>query len=198
MEAERAERAEQLRMEDGVLDSARQLDPADNSLHAQQLREVAAAIAEDRAQALRVAEIAVQAAEPTTAVLFSDGPWEYHALGQWATRRLRLWRTSGGTLTAMLTEFEHDQGPSVTNSIEAIAAKLALEHPGEHLLFVEHYPASAALDSCERFDLVTHLDSVRGIVRWAEIDPAEVLATYGDLYERVPTRSEFDLYDEQE
>jgi hypothetical protein len=199
LDAERAQRAEQMRMEDDVLDATRRLDPADDSLRARQLRETAASITDHRETALLMVERAVRDAEPTTARLLSDEPWQYFRNGQWATRRLRMWRTGSGVLTAMLTEFEHDEGPSITNSIEAIAAKLAMEFPGEHLVFVEHYPANAALQVREHFDLVTHLDSARGIVRWAEMDPADVLAQFGDLYETVPRRAEPDPYDgEQE
>jgi hypothetical protein len=182
--AERDQRAAQLRMEDDVLTAEGLLDPADQTLDARHLREVAASIRDHREMDLRRAEWAVRDAEPTTARLLDDEPrWPYFDNGHWAYRRLRTWRLADGRLAAMLTEEQHDQGVSITNAAEAIAAKLALDFPGETIVQIEHYPDRVGIDDDEHFDGVA---IVGGNPTWWPMPPAEVIAMFGTIYETDP------------
>jgi hypothetical protein len=126
------------------------------------------------------------------AQLIADYPqWAYFGGGEWTSRRLRLWRMDDGRLVAMLTENPGDPGTSLVNAAEEIAAKLAVDHPGETIVHIEHYPADPGMASAEHFDAVT---VVGGAAIWRDMPRAEVIATFGDIFaETAPAMPEPDL-----
>lgn len=180
----RQERLTRLRMEDDVLEDDASLSPQDQSLSAQQVREAAAAIRADRADALTSVEFAIQdagapPAAGTAQPLSDDRAWTYYAAGRWVTRRLRVWRLQDGRLATVLTERPGEEGMSITNAAEAIAAKLALDFPGETILQIEHYAAGFG----DHEELVDGVAIVGGAPTWWPIPRDQVLAMFGDIYE---------------
>ncbi|NUR59397.1 MAG: hypothetical protein HOV87_12120 [Catenulispora sp.] len=183
--AERAARTAQRERDDQILAAAPLLDPADQSLEARHLRAVAASIRDHRESELRRIEFAIEDAEPATAHLIrQELRWPFTGNGQTAHRRLRLWRLEDGRLAAMITETPEDTGPSISNVMEDVARKLVDEHPAEDLLIIEHRTTNVL--GGETFEMVTTLDLERGIVRWEEMEPDQVIATFGDLYDKRP------------
>jgi hypothetical protein len=84
-----------------------------------------------------VAEIAAGAAVQP---LVDDGAWLYQGFhGALATRRLRVWRTGPGQVTAVVTEAPTDEGTSITNAIESVIAQLQVEYPDDDVEVIEHY-----------------------------------------------------------
>jgi hypothetical protein len=192
--AEREARTAQRAREDEILTAEPLLDPADQSLEARHLREVAASIRDHREMELRRIEWAIADAEPATARLVDQNlAWPFTGNGQLAYRRLRLWRLDDGRLAAMLTETPEDTGPSISNVMEDVARKLIAEHPSDDLVIIEHRPRHVL--GGETFEAVTTLDLEHGIVRWEEMDPDQVIEMFGDLYETRPEQREPDDHD---
>jgi len=78
-------------------------------------------------------------AEPAHPVR-DDQAWLYQGLhGTLATRRLRVWRTASGQVTAVVTEAPTDDGTSITNAIESVIAQLRAEYPDDDVEVIEHY-----------------------------------------------------------
>jgi hypothetical protein len=72
-------------------------------------------------------------------LLVDDGAWLYQGFhGTLATRRLRIWRTVPGQVTAVVTEAPEDGGTSITNAIESVIAQLRVEYPDD-VEVIEHY-----------------------------------------------------------
>lgn len=88
---------------------------------------------------------------PVKAVLIRDDPnWTYVWPGhRTTTRRLRVYRTAPGRVTAILTE--RGPGTSITNAAKVINRKLADEYPDDVVLQVEHFPLDAGC-GMEHFD----------------------------------------------
>ena len=110
-----------------------------------------------------------------------DDQWEYTWLtgnGLHARRRLRLYTTGPGRHVAVITE--RGDGPSITNAVRDIQAKLAREYPDHVVDVVEHYPAQPGMVGpayAEHFDLVT--DPWTDEQHWRRLPPEELTAWIG-------------------
>jgi hypothetical protein len=77
---------------------------------------------------------------PAAPLIRDEPAWLFADVGgRPAARWLRVWQTSPGRVVAVVTEQPDDTGPSITNVIEAVAAQLRAEHPGQEVQVVEHY-----------------------------------------------------------
>ncbi len=121
---------------------------------------------------------------PQQPVLILDDPdWTYTPNGhQPASRRLRVYRTGPGRITAILTE--RGPGTSITNAASVIRHKLAYEYPDDIVTQIEHYPVDG---SChvEHFDTY---DPDRGHP-WRRLPLEETADLYGIQLGRTGRRS---------
>jgi hypothetical protein len=87
-------------------------------------------------------------------------------------RRLRVWRAEPGRVVAVVTEWPDDEGTSITNAAETLTAKLQVEHAGDLVDVVEHYPPSEIdPDGC-----LSWVAIVGNTPTWSDLDP-DALAT---------------------
>jgi len=108
--------------------------------------------------------------------LIRDEPvWQYRdSNGQPVSRRLRVWRTGPGRLTAVVTE--RGTGMSITNTAEQVVLEITAEYPDDVVETIEHYPAGQGADRREHFDSV---EVVNGQPRWKHIPLQTMLDRFG-------------------
>jgi len=105
---------------------------------------------------------------PCGAELVRDEPdWTFPGFdlaGGPSRRRLRVWRTGPGRITAVLTEPDDAPGTSITNQAAVIYRLLEGDYHDAVLTLVEHYPHSRIRYSKAVVD-------PHGRVSWAWLDP---------------------------
>lgn len=73
--------------------------------------------------------------------------------------RVRIYepKSVGDHHVVIITELVENEGRSVTNSIEQLAAELVIAHalPSSQTIFIEHYEETERCGETETFDLVT-------------------------------------------
>ena len=83
--------------------------------------------------------------------------------------------TTGNSKTVVLTELDTNQGMSVTNAVELIAAQVLEDNPelvGQTITWIEHYPH--ARDD-ETYDLVELNENLQN-PSWKRIDISEYIS----------------------
>jgi hypothetical protein len=112
----------------------------------------------------------------TAQLILDDPAWNYPApAGGTANRRLRVYRTGPGRVSALLTEA--GTGPNIGVCVVAIAEKLASEWPDDILSQLQHWPATGRRDG--------HFVSVDipdvGDPRWNYLTAAQVADRLGSV-----------------
>jgi hypothetical protein len=89
--------------------------------------------------------------------------------------RLRLYRDADDRFTAIITEPDDADGPSITNCADDVVQDLNSRFPGIDVRLIEHYPAGIGVGD-EHFDLVILEGKTP---RWTRIPIAEMVSLYG-------------------
>lgn len=104
----------------------------------------------------------------------------YH--GSKAHCRIRAYRGRDGQFVVVATELPTNQGTSITNACETLAAEVCtrLEIDPTAMRWVEHYTAGPHRDGAESFDVVTFIPSAGrrehglGQPKWRRVSKAVV------------------------
>lgn len=89
--------------------------------------------------------------------------------------RIRLYAHGPDQLTAVVTEPDDADGPSITNCAEDVYRDLATRFPQHRVRLIEHYPDTLGGED-DRFDLVSVVD---GRAQWRHIPLATMVREYG-------------------